>query len=220
MKIRKKFKLPIFPFSGLGKKFDLFNHSYNSIRMQENEKELNEQNSAETADFNINTDENAAGTTHLNAPLEEEDKLEKANSELAEQKDKYLRLMAEFDNFRRRTAKERLETIQTAGKDVIASLLDVLDDFDRAKNQMETTSDFEAMKEGVNLIYNKLWSVLQSKGLKVIETLNAPFDLETSEAIAEVEASPELKGKVVDEIRKGYNLNGKIIRFAKVVVGK
>jgi molecular chaperone GrpE len=172
-------------------------------------------------EMDINTDENAAGTSHLNEPVEEVSETEKLQAELAEQKDKYLRLMAEFDNFRRRTAKERLELIQTAGKDVIVSLLDVLDDCDRAEKQLASSDDIALQKEGIQLVFNKLRSTLQAKGIKAMESMETDFDVEKHEAITEIPAPTEaLKGKVMDEIVKGYYLNDKLIRFAKVVVGK
>lgn len=142
------------------------------------------------------------------------------SAQLAEQKDKYIRLMAEFENYKRRTAKERIELIQTAGKDIIASLLDVLDDCDRAEKQMETDTNIEHVKQGSLLVFNKFRKALESKGLKPFNSLHEEFDVEKQEAIAEVPGSPELSGKVIDEIQKGYLLNDKLIRFAKVVVGK
>ncbi len=172
-------------------------------------------------EYDINTDENAAGTTHLNEPVSEEAGMEKLENELKEQKDKYLRLMAEFDNFRRRTAKERLELMQTAGKDVIISLLDVLDDCDRAEKQLAGSDDIALQKEGVLLVFNKLRSALQQKGVKPMESIHAEFDTEKHEAITEIPApNEEMVGKVLDEVVKGYYLNDKLIRFAKVVVGK
>lgn len=192
------------------------------------EKENNpqpENNSTETAEINenvsINADENAAGTTHLNEPVAEEDRVVQLEAQLQEQKDKYIRLMAEFDNFRRRTAKERLELIQTAGKDVIVSLLEVLDDCDRAEKQIQNTTDIGQIKEGVLLVFNKMRATLQSKGVKEMKSVHEDFDVEKHEAITEIPApSEELKGKVIDEVQKGYYMNDKIIRFAKVVVGK
>ena len=145
---------------------------------------------------------------------------EKLQANLEEQKDKYIRLFAEFDNFKRRNAKERMELIQTAGKEVITSLLDVLDDSDRAEKQMQATEDINQIKEGVQLVFNKLRNIVQSKGLKAMESIETEFDVEKHEAITEIPSSPELVGKVVDEVQKGYYLNDKIIRFAKVVVGK
>lgn len=194
--------------------------------MKEKDKNLEPGNNpTDTAEMNenagLNTDENAAGTTHLNEPVTEESELEELKSALQEQKDKYIRLMAEFDNFRRRTARERIELTQTAGKDVIVSLLDVLDDCDRAEKQMQSTDDLGALKEGVLLVFNKMRSSLYSKGLKEMKSVHEEFDVEKHEAITEIPApNDELKGKVIDEVQKGYYLNDKIIRFAKVVVGK
>lgn len=181
----------------------------------------NTPNTDELNGMDINTDENAAGISHLNEPVAEESAISKVEDDLREQKDKYLRLMAEFDNFRRRTAKERLELIQTAGKDVIVSLLDVLDDCDRAEKQMQANDDLAAQKEGVQLVFNKLRSTLQNKGIKAMESINSDFDVEKHEAITEIPApTADMKGKVMDEVVKGYYLNDKLIRFAKVVVGK
>ncbi|MEX6687630.1 nucleotide exchange factor GrpE [Danxiaibacter flavus] len=190
--------------------------------MEEKEMPQNNRNGAtEMTDYSINADENAAGTTHLSEPVTDETELEKTKAELAEQKDKYLRLMAEFDNFRRRTAKEKIEQTQTAGKEVITSLLDVLDDCDRAEQQLQKDNDINHVKQGVSLVFNKLRSALQSKGLKPMDSVNTPFDVEKHEAITEIPVPDESqKGKVIDEVQKGYYLNDKIIRFAKVVVGK
>jgi|ADGO01.1.fsa_nt_gi Molecular chaperone GrpE (heat shock protein) len=136
-------------------------------------KETNVENGAGAADttMNINTDENISGTSHLNEPVEndsaeQEDMVEKLENELNEQKDKYLRLVAEFDNYKKRNARERVELIQTAGKEVIQSLLDVLDDCDRAEKQMNNAADTAAVIEGVQLVFNKLRSTLQARGLK------------------------------------------------------
>lgn len=174
----------------------------------------------EAVEMNINADENAAGTTLLNENVEENE-TEQLKKEIDELKDKYLRQAAEFDNFRRRTAKERLELIQTAGKDVIISFLEVLDDIDRAEKQLNSTDDFALQKEGVQLVFNKVKNTLSGKGVKALESINTDFDVEKHEAITEIPAPTEiLKGKVLDEIQKGYYLNDKLIRFAKVVVGK
>lgn len=169
---------------------------------------------------NMNTDENIAGTTHLDELSAREEEVDRLKEELQEQKDKYLRLFAEFDNFRKRSARESLELRQTAGKEVIISLLDVLDDCDRAEKQLQASDDAR-LKEGVQLVFSKLRSVLQSKGLKAMQSINTDFDVEKHEAITEVPVQdPSLEGKVIDEVQKGYYLNDKIIRFAKVVVGK
>jgi len=168
----------------------------------------------------INTDDNVAGTHHLSEKLEEEDLVDKLSSELQEQKDKYLRLLAEFDNYKRRSARERVELSQTAGKEIIVSMLDVLDDCDRAESQIQQEKSSGDLS-GVMLVFSKLRNVLQSRGLKAMESLHADFDVEKHEAISEVPApSRDLQGKVVAEVTKGYYLNDKIIRFAKVIVGK
>lgn len=146
--------------------------------------------------------------------------LEQAQADLAEQKDKYLRLLADFENFKRIKSKERLELIQTAGKDIIVSLLEVLDDCDRAEKQLNESADIALQKEGVQLVFNKVRATLQAKGLKAMESIQTDFNADLHEAITEIPVPEEMKGKVVDELTKGYLLNDKIIRFAKVVVGK
>lgn len=155
--------------------------------------------------------------------LSKKDKYKKENEELkqqlAELNDKYLRLFADFDNFRKRNLKERIDLIKTAGIEVVNSLLPVLDDFRRALKQMEATQD--PMTEGVKLIYQKLVSILESKGLKSMNSIGETFNPELHEAITEVPVQDEsMSGKIVDEIERGYYLNDKIIRHAKVVVGK
>ena len=183
------------------------------------EKELFNQDNGDA--FDINTDENVSGSTRLNEPVANEDEIEKLKAEVQDLKEKYLRQVAEFDNFRKRTAKERLELIQTAGKDVIGSLLDVVDDYDRAEKQLQANGDVNGFKEGVQLVFTKLKSTLQARGLKPMQTIGTDFNPDHHEAITEIPApTEEMKGKVVDEVVKGYYLNDKIIRFAKVVVGK
>ncbi len=173
------------------------------------------------AGMDINTDENQSGTTHLNEPVTDENELEKLKGLLDEANDKYLRKVAEFENYKRRSAKERIELIQTAGRDVITGLLEVLDDCDRAQKQLDSSTDASAIREGVLLVFNKLRNSLQGKGVKPMETLHSEFNPDLHEAITEIPApSADLKGKVIDEVVKGYYLNDKIIRHAKVVVGK
>jgi molecular chaperone GrpE len=153
--------------------------------------------------------------------LSEESELEKWQQQVAEWKDKYIRLVAEFDNYEKRSFKEKMETIQTAGKDVMMSLLDVLDDSERAEKQMATASDIQAIKEGMQLVFNKLKHTLNQKGLKSFESIGEPFDVEKHEAVTEIPApSKKQEGKVLDELQKGYLLNDKLIRHAKVVIGK
>ena len=172
-------------------------------------------------EMDINTDENQHGTSHLNEPVAEESAMEKLQAELEDSKDKYLRKVAEFENFKRRNAKERLELMQTAGRDVITDMLDILDDCDRAQKQFEASDDNNSMKEGVLLVFNKLRNTLLARGVKPMETLNQEFNPDLHEAITEIPVTSEdQKGKIVDEVMKGYLMNDKIIRHAKVVIGK
>ncbi len=170
--------------------------------------------------FNINADESIDGNQHLNEPVADDTEIDALKEQIAQLNDKYLRQAAEFDNFRRRNAKERVELIQTAGKDVIIDMLDVLDDSERAQKQLNNTGDITQIKEGVNLVFNKFRATLTAKGLKPMEAVGTPFNADIHEAITEIEAGEDSKGKVVAEVQKGYYLNDKIIRFAKVVVGK
>jgi molecular chaperone GrpE len=168
----------------------------------------------------INTDENVAGTVNLNQVLEEEELIDKLKADLQDQKDKYLRLLAEFDNYKRRSSRERVELSQTAGKEIIVSLLPVLDDCERAEKQLQLEKNAVDLS-GIQLVFNKLKSILLNRGLRPMESIGEEFDVEKHEAISEITApSPELKGKVVAEVVKGYYLNDKIIRFAQVIVGK
>lgn len=135
--------------------------------------------------------------------------------------DKYLRLYADFENFKRRTSNERVELFKTANQEVLISLLPVLDDFERALKSMQQTKEVSAIKEGIELVASKLSNTLQSKGLKAMDCNGKPFDPDFHEAITKIPApTEELKGKVVDEVEKGYFLGEKVIRFAKVVVGE
>ncbi len=167
-----------------------------------------EQNSEETA-------ENSQSEAESQSPLEE---LEAKNAEL---KDKYMRLMAEFDNYKKRTVREKLDLMGTAASDTLSAILPVMDDFDRAKKTADDDASTEQFSEGVQLVYNKLKSVLQQKGLKEMESTGAVFDPELHEALTKIPApSEDMKGKIIDTIEKGYFLNDKIIRHAKVVVGE
>ncbi len=151
---------------------------------------------------------------------EKDDKTSELQAKIDELNDKYLRLYSEFDNYRRRTAKERIELIQTAGEDVFKSLLPVVDDFERAIKSNAETTDIKTITDGVNLIYNKLKNTLSQKGLEEMKSVGEVFNADLHEAITNIPApSEDMKGKVVEEVEKGYMLNGKIIRFAKVVIG-
>ena len=159
------------------------------------------------------------------APLTHEEELEqelgKAQETIEEQKDKYLRLSAEFDNYRKRTMKEKAELILNGGEKSLSSILPVVDDFERAIKTMETATDVNAVKEGIELIYNKFLAVLAQNGVKVIETKDQPLDTDYHEAIAVIPAPSEAqKGKILDCVQTGYTLNDKVLRHAKVVVGE
>ncbi|HAL81746.1 MAG TPA: nucleotide exchange factor GrpE [Mucilaginibacter sp.] len=170
---------------------------------------------------------NGSATENSQAVIPEVEEIEELptaaellKEELATANDKYLRLYAEFDNFRRRTIKEREEARKMEGKDLIVSLLPVLDDFERALRSMENAADVIPIKEGVALVQHKLKNILSQKGLKVMESIGNPFDAELQEAITNIPApTEEWKGKVIDEMEKGYYLNDKVVRFAKVIVG-
>ncbi|MGL4631502.1 MAG: nucleotide exchange factor GrpE [Leadbetterella sp.] len=164
-------------------------------------------------------DQNTTSETVDPVELEEEDAVIKLEKELGELKDKYLRLYSEFDNFRKRTAKERIDTIMTASEGLMKDLLPVVDDFERAQKSTENATDLTAVKEGIDLIYNKLKNTLTQKGLKPMESIGQTFDVELHECITQFAASDEQKGKIIDEVEKGYFLNEKVIRYAKVVVG-
>ena len=187
---------------------------------QQNNAEWQDNNSVEQTSSDeeqVVTAESTEENTETAPELTAEEKLQQENAAL---NDKYIRLFAEFDNYKRRTQKERVELLQTAGKDVIVSLLSVLDDFDRANKAMETATDINPIREGITLVHNKLKNLLTQKGLKEIESINNVFDTDFHEAITKIPAPAEdMKGKVIDELEKGYTLNDKVIRFAKVVVG-
>ncbi len=175
----------------------------------------------------MNNTENQETIDTENTPLEEQEnvqensQLEQAEKQIAELKDKYLRLFAEFENFRRRTAKENLELRKLAAADTISALLPVIDDFDRAKKTAELPGSQEVFSEGIALVYHKLYQVLQQLGVQKMESNGALFDTEQHEAITEIPAPDEqMKGKVIDTVESGYVLHDKIIRYAKVVVGK
>ncbi len=189
-----------------------------------NPEQMDEQSTPDTQQAdNLTTDElntDEAVTVNGGDPAETGSATDKTTSELAELKDKYLRLYADFENFRRRTAKEKLDMINSANEGLLKSLIPVIDDFERAKQSMDSTDDITAVKEGVDLIYTKFTKTLENKGLKPMVSKGEPFDADLHESITQFPApSPDLKGKVIDEVEKGYYLNDKVIRFAKVIVG-
>lgn len=149
-------------------------------------------------------------------------KEEELEIQVKEATDKYLRLYSEFDNFRKRTQKEKIELYKTAGEDVISSILPVIDDFERAQKAMEESDDIQGVKDGIKLIHDKIVSILKQKGLEEVESaIGKDFNIEFHEAITQIPApSKKEKGKVLDVVEKGYELNGKVIRFTKVVIGQ
>lgn len=148
-------------------------------------------------------------------------KIAELEKQIEQMNDKYLRLSAEFDNYRRRTLKEKMELTKTAGESILTNILPVIDDFERAIGSMEQGLEENAVKDGVQLIYSKFKDFLNQNGIKEIEANGTEFDTDLHEALTKIPApSEELKGKVVDVIQKGYVLNEKVIRFAKVVVGE
>lgn len=150
----------------------------------------------------------------------DENRVAELEQQVAQLNDKYLRLYSDFDNFRRRTAKERIELLNTAGEEIIKSLLPAIDNFERAIRTNETATDVKAVNEGIMLIAQMLKNTLQQKGLVAVNSIGEIFNTDLHEAITEIPApTPDMKGKVMDEVEKGYTLNGKVIRFAKVVVG-
>lgn len=189
--------------------------------MSKNKKNIKEELKKEALKDQTN---NVEETTMEQAEQTEEPKeLPKptCEEELELYKDKHLRMYSEFENFRRRSAKERIELMQNAGQEIITSLLPILDDFDRAKMANENSEDIVAIKEGMDLIYNKIFMLLSQKGLKPMDALGKNYDSDEYEAIAKIPApNNDLKGKVIDVTEKGYYLNSKIIRHAKVVVGE
>lgn len=173
-------------------------------------------NTEEVSAVNDSTENNADDSAETSPTPEELMK-----QEIDQLNDKYIRLFAEFDNYKRRTAKERLDLMGSANKETVVSMLPVLDDFERAFKAFENANDVTALKEGVELIFTKFKNIMVSKGVKPIESIGQPFNIDFHEAITNVPApSEELKGKVIDEVEKGYFLNDKVVRFAKVVVGE
>jgi molecular chaperone GrpE len=195
----------------LDKLFELFKYLKNSVMMNEKEN---------IQDENLEQNENnqEQETQEEVTELSQEEIL---SNQLAEANDKFARLFAEFDNYKKRTSKERVELISTAGEKVISKLLTVLDDFDRALNAMATAQDVESVKQGVELVNNKFRKILENEGLKEMTVIGETFDADFQEAITAIPSpSGDMKNKVIDVVEKGYTLNDKVIRFAKVVIGQ
>ena len=159
--------------------------------------------------------------TEKKESIENKTEEESAEMQIQEMKDKYLRLSAEFDNYRKRTLKERIELTKTASEEIIKKMLPVVDDFERALQHMDDAKDINAIKDGVILIYNKLGDILKQQGVKEIDAMEKDFDMDIHEAITKIPAPEEkLKGKIVDVVEKGYYLHEKVLRYPKVVVGE
>lgn len=192
--------------------------------VNEDNNNLKIENAQDETIYNVEEIEN----TEINETIKAEAEVKKENSKdekdellkkIEELNDKYLRLYSEYDNYRKRTIKERIELVKSAGEEVIKLILPVLDDFERAKVNMKQSTDVQAIKEGVDLIYNKLRNILIQQGIEDMKTIGEVFNPELHEALTHIPAeSEEQKGKIIDETQKGYILNGKIIRFPKVVV--
>ena len=186
--------------------------------------ELLNEEAAENQELNAEetVDETAEGTAETNEAAEPttEELLAKAEERIAELEDKNLRMMAEFDNYRRRTNKEKLELMSTAGERIFKEMLPLVDDFERAVSVMDKTNDIDAVREGIKLIQQKFITFLDKQDVHAIETENADFNTDEHEAITTFAAGEDKKGKVIDCTQKGYKLGEKVIRFAKVVVGE
>lgn len=178
-------------------------------------KEVNEQE--QTTTENVSSSDSSTSTEENTTVTE----LEKLQLEVAEAKEKYLRLYSEFDNFRRRTAKEKLDLIKTASEDVLKDIIPIVDDFERAFKASEGEENAATVRDGNLLVFNKFVKTLESKGLRAMsDIIGQPFDADTQEAITQIPApSDELKGKVIDVVEKGYTLGDKVVRYAKVVIG-
>lgn len=198
----------------------------NSGTMTEDKTRVNEQLENETSDLIEQQEESTQhkkeskkDKSHKKTKTEEE--LEKAELDLLELKDRHIRLQAEFDNYRKRTLKERMELLKTANESLLVSILPVIDDFDRAIQTLDKDEDESHIKSGVKLIYNKFQEFLKQNGVKEIEAKEQEFDTDLHEAITKIPApTDELKGKIVDVLQKGYYLNDKVIRFSKVIIGE
>ena len=208
------------------KKKENFNHDGNHQPKNMNQ----EQNFEESENTDQETEKMTDSEMNPTAEVQEKeegaenkivDKEEVYQKQINELQDRYIRLMAEFDNFRKRSLKERMELLKSAGEDVLINILPVIDDFERGLDAIEKSTDIEAVKQGIQLIYNKFKDFLTQRGVKEIDARNQDFNVDMHEALTKIPAPEEnLKGKVVDVVQKGYYLNDKVIRYAKVVVGE
>lgn len=198
----------------------------NTKEQMEQENGINSEKTSETENMS-EVDPNAAIDAEAEAAEQDtetqaaQSKENELQAQVKDLQDKYIRMMAEFDNFRKRSLKERMELMKSAGEDILVNVLPIMDDFERGLQVMETSTDVEAVKLGVQLIYNKFKDFLQQRGVKEIDAVKADFNVDLHEAITKIPAPDEsLKGKVVDVVQKGYVLNDKVIRYSKVVIGE
>lgn len=202
------------------------NEFYKLMKMTEDKINVEEQFEGGTADFTAHQEEAAHNRKEAkkdkgHKKTKAEEQLEKAEEELLDLKDKHIRLQAEFDNYRKRTLKERMELLKTASESLLINILPVIDDFDRAMQMMDVVEEESHVKDGVKLIYAKFQDFLKQNGVKEIIAKEQAFDTDLHEAITTIPApTDELKGKIVDVVQKGYSLNDKVIRFSKVVIGE
>jgi len=194
-----------------------------SKKNKSKEKEIKKEVLDETVAQSEQTEQTNETDEHETPIVEEQEmcKEEILKNQLDEMNDKYIRLVAEFDNYKRRTLRERIELIKTAGEDILKDILPVIDDVERAIQNIDQSKDIEAVKTGINLIYSKLIDFMKQNGVTAIETTDNEFDLDKHEAVTKIPApSEEMKGKIVDVIKKGYMLNDKVIRYSQVVIGE
>lgn len=191
------------------------NQEHTNENAMNNNEELNDNPAHDNVDgenTSVNNEENAAETAN--------ESVRDFEAELLEKDDKYLRLYAEFENYKRRTLAERIELFKTAGQEIMLAMIPVLDDFERALKAMENATDVASVKEGIDLVSHKFKNTLVAKGLKPMESIGQAFNADLHEAITNIPApSEDMKDKIIDEVEKGYYLGDKVIRYAKVVVG-
>ena len=193
---------------------------YNEEVAAEAELPVDEPCAADEPQSNANVADEEPTATDTMAEAVADDELVKLAAEVAEWKDKYLRLQAEFDNYRKRTLREKMELVETGGKEVLLAMLPVKDDVERAVAAMFKTEDLESVRQGVQLIAQKFTEALKQRGVTQIEVVGQPFDEEVAEAVARFAAGEEQKGVVIDCVQTGYRLGERVLRFAKVVVGE
>jgi molecular chaperone GrpE len=203
----------------------MFGGKNNKMNAEKESETLNNEEVLSTAEESKETENLSENQNNGSNDVSEEKLIQSKEEEyllqLKDSQDKFIRLMAEFDNFRKRTLKERTELIKTAGEDILLNILPVVDDFERGIQVIDKSEDLESVKQGIHLIYNKFREFLNQRGVKEIEAIQQDFNVDVHEAITKIPApSEDLKGKVVDVVQKGYVLNEKVIRFAKVVVGE